>query len=476
MRSASVFVASAVLTLAACAAPPLAPAVLPDPPLDPLVVEGVAAVSPQRIDETIRSLAGFGTRSTLSETASDTHGIGAARRWIQRRLETCSRAAGGRLQVGTDAYVEPAGKRLPRATEIVDVIATLPGTDPVDSRHVIVVSGHYDSRASDVMDGASAAPGADDDGSGVAAMIEMACVMSHYRFGKTLVFMAVAGEEQGLLGSEHWAAEATRRGLQIEAMITNDIIGSPVGDRGEIHRHRVRLFADAVWPLMRAMASSAAQGEDAVPGPEVRKRIVAQSRFGGIDDFPVNQFGRHLKQMGERYVTGFTVQLIQRSDRYLRGGDHMPFLERGLAAVRFTEPVENFKHQHQNVRTENGVAYGDLPEFVDSAYLADVTRVNLAGLATLALAPVAPRHVQIEVIGLGNDTTLRWDPNPEPGLAGYRVVWRDTGAPTWEHMLDVGKVTRTTVEVSKDNVIFGVQALDHEGHASLASFPMPVTH
>lgn len=461
--------AAALLALAACTTPLPAPSQAPDP----RVAHLVAAISPQRIERRIQALVGFQTRHTLSETESNTRGIGAARRWIQRELQTCAKESGGRLQVTLDAYEEPAGHRMPRAAQIVNVVATLPGADPQSRDRLIVVSGHYDSRASDVMDASSAAPGANDDASGVAAVMEMACVMATQQFDATLVFLAVAGEEQGLLGATHWAQQARQQQWRIEAMVTNDIIGSPVGETGERDPRRVRLFADGLAPLLGSALRSPRPASD--DGQADRKLLEDQALAGGSRDLPTDQLGRHLKEAGERYLPGFRVHLIQRRDRYLRGGDHLPFLERGYAAVRFTEPYEHFGHQHQDVRTENGVQFGDLPEFVDYAFVADVARVNTAGLATLALAPAAPRNVKIEALELGHDTTLRWDANAEADLAGYRIVWRDTSSPVWQHRRDVGLVTRTTLEgVSKDDYVFGVQAMDRDGHASLAAFPLPL--
>jgi Peptidase family M28/Fibronectin type III domain len=354
----------------------------------------------------------------------------------------------------------------------------LPGTDPQARARLLVVSGHYDSRASDVMDATSEAPGANDDASGVAAVMEMACVMAAQRYPATLVFMAVAGEEQGLLGAEFWAERARRDGLRVDAMITNDIIGSPVGDIGQRDAKQVRLFADGLSPLLRLALSPTSANKpasDAAFADALRQQIDAQARAGGSADFATNQLGRHLKTVGERYLPGFSVNLIQRPDRYLRGGDHLPFLARGFAAVRFTEPFENFLHQHQNVRTENGVRYGDLAEFVDTAYVADIARINLAGLATLAKAPATPQEVFIETLELSNDTTLRWRESSSNDVAGYRVLWRETGSAVWQQQRDVGKVTRTTLKgLSKDNLIFGVQALSSDGHASLAAFPLPL--
>jgi len=445
--------------------------------LDPRVTAVLGDISAARIEQRIRSLVAFGTRHTLSETVSDTRGIGAARRWIQRELQACSKAAGGRLQVEMDSYIEPAGNRMPRAAELVNVVATLPGNSPVSKERMLVVSGHYDSRNSDVMDAEGPAPGANDDASGVAAVMEMACAFAKHPFDATLVFMAVPGEEQGLLGATHWAREARRKGLKIEGMITNDIIGSSTGDKGQRDNKQVRLFADGLDPLLRllvqARTNTPASVAETQANEATRESLQQLVLAGGSEDLPTHQLGRHLKAAGERYLPGFHVNLIQRRDRYLRGGDHLPFLERGYAAVRMSEPFENFNHQHQNVRTENGVTYGDLPEFVDFAYVADVARINAAGLGTLALAPSAPQNVRLDATELTNDSTLSWTANPEPELAGYRVVWRSTDAATWQHSQDVGLSTQVRLPVSKDNVVFGVQAVSKRGHASLASYPLP---
>ena len=429
----------------------------------------VAAISPQRIEARIRKLASFHTRHTLSETVSKTRGIGAARRWIKAEFEACSKAAGSRLQAAFDAFTQAPARRVPHPVEIVNVVATLPGTQPGAQERHYVVSGHYDSRASDVMDAEARAPGANDDASGVAAVIEIACVMAAHRFDATLVFMAVAGEEQGLLGAAHWAEQAKAQRLDIAGMITNDIIGSSTADDGARNDRAVRLFANGLPALLAAERSA-----DAATARAARERIEAIAHSGGESDTPAHQLGRYLKETGERYLPGFTVDLIPRPDRFLRGGDHLPFLERGYAAVRFTEPAEDYRHQHQNVRTEIGVQYGDLPEFVDFSYVAQVARVNAAGLASLALAPAAPREAGIEVIGLENDTTLRWTANAEPDLAGYRIVWRAPGEPVWRHSRDVGNVTRYTLKgISKDNTVFGVAAVDGDGNASPASFARP---
>jgi hypothetical protein len=439
------------------------------PARNPQIDAIVAQISPQRIEARVRKLASFHTRHTLSRTDSDTRGIGAARRWIQAELEQCARASGGRMRVTLDSHMEPPGRRVPQAVEIVNVVATLPGTQAEAGKRTYVVSGHYDSRASDVMDAEAFAPGANDDASGVAAVMEMACVMAAYRFDATLVFMAVAGEEQGLLGAAHWAGEARSRGVDVAGMITNDIVGSPVAPDGRRNDRMVRLFANGLPALL-----AAARGSEGEFAQRARQELAEIARSGGEADTPTHQLGRHLKETGERYVPGFGVELIPRADRFLRGGDHLPFLAQGYAAVRFTEPAEDYRHQHQDARTEGGVQIGDLTDFVDAAYVAQVARVNAAGLASLAFAPASPRDAGIEVAELENDTTLRWTANVEPDLAGYRIVWREPGMPIWRYARDVGKVTRHTVKgVSKDDYVFGVMALDRDGNASPASFPRP---
>ena len=319
-----------------------------------------------------------------------------------------------------------------------------------------MVSGHYDSRVTDVMNYTSDAPGANDDASGTAAVIELACVMSRHKFDASLIFMTVAAEEQGLYGAANVARNAKAKGMNIAGMLNNDIIGSSHDENGKLNNREVRLFAEGVPPLKETT-------------PELRTLITT----GGENDSITRQLARHVKETGERYVPDFKVSIIYRRDRYLRGGDHSPFLDAGYAAVRFTEPAEDFDHQHQDLRLENGKKIGDLVEYVDPEYVARVTRVNAASLATLALAPAAPQDVKVKTSALDNGTQLVWKANAEPDLAGYRIVWRDTTASQWQGSKSVGKVTEARLDMSKDNVLFGVQAVDKDGNVSPASYPFP---
>lgn len=428
-------------------------------PLDPQIQKIVREISASNIEAIIKKLAGFGTRHSLSETESETRGIGAARRWIKAELERYSRASGGRLRVEFDEFTQQPVARIPRPTQIVNVVATLPGRQDESKDRIYVVSGHYDSCvcSQDMLDATSDAPGANDDASGTAAVMEMARVMSKYEFDATLVFMTVAAEEQGLLGAGHWAEQAKEKKLNVAGMITNDIIGSSRAEDGRVDDRQVRLFAEGVPPARNDSA-------------EMRSML----QTGGENDGPPRQLARYIKEVAEKYVRGMKVTVVYRRDRYLRGGDHSPFLDRGWPAVRMTEPNEDFKHQHQRIRKENGVQYGDLVEFVDFNYVAQVTRVNASALASLALAPAAPSNVEVETVRLENDTTLRWEANKEPDLAGYQIVWRETTAPFWQHKVFAGNVTRYTVKgVSKDNYLFGVQAVDKDGNASMAVYPRP---
>ena len=424
---------------------------------NPRIAQIVGEISQARIEADIRKLVSFGTRNSLSDTASETRGVGAARRWIKEELERCSKEAGGRLEVAFDEHMIETGTRVPKPTLFVNVVATLRGEQAESRERLYVVSGHYDSMPSSPVDPDKDAPGANDDSSGTAVSMELACVMARHRFDATLVFMAVAGEEQGLLGSEGWAKNARAKGLDVAGMLTNDIVGNTRGVDGKVERGRVRLFAEGV-PALKTLPDE----------------VLAVLRTGGENDLPTRQLARFVKEAGERHVAKMKVDIMWRRDRYLRGGDHFPFLDAGYAALRFTEPSEDWRHQHQDVRVVDGVQYGDLAEFVDFAYVADVARVNAAALAALALGPSTPREVEMENVRLEADTTLRWKRNPEPDVAGYRIVWRETTAADWQNFRDVGDVARETlVGISKDNFQFGLQAYDRDGNLSVAAYPRP---
>ena len=456
MRASAPFLFAAV-ALAAPIMAAEAPRPAPAPVTDPDIREIVSAVSAERIQRSVFVLASFRTRHTLSDPLPSGDGIGGAMAWIRAEFGRVSAETGGLLNVELDSFEQPpAPPRNPERAQVTNVVATLPGTDPESQGRVLVVSAHYDSRATNPLDSTSAAPGADDDASGAASVLELARVMSHYKFGATIVFIAFSGEEQGLYGSTHWARAARARQADIEAVLNNDIIGSSRSEGGKINRGTVRLFAEGIRPVSKPPES-----------------LVELLMAGGENDTPPRELSRAIREIAAAYVPSLGVEIVYRADRFLRGGDQLPFLESGYPAVRFTEPAEDYRHQHQNVREEGGVQYGDTPERLDFAYTADVARVNAAALAVLARAPAPPRGVQVEAARLENDTTLRCDPNPEPGLAGYRIVWRETTSPYWEHAMDVPRdATRATVRgVSKDNAVFGVEAFDAAGHASPAVFP-----
>jgi hypothetical protein len=413
-------------------------------------------VDARRIEKSIRTLAGFGTRHTLSSQTDPERGIGAARDWIYDQLQRSAAASDGRMTVAKQSFVQPPGERIPEPVTITNLVATLRGTQPASADRVYVVSGHYDSRCTDPLDATCDAPGANDDASGVAAVLELARVMAKRKFEATIVFMAVAGEEQGLYGSTYFAEQAKQQGVDIQGMFTNDIIGSSTGDRGQRDPFTVRLFSEGV------------------PTSETPEQADLRRSIGGENDGPSRQLARYVKEVGENSATAMRVRLIWRRDRYLRGGDQIPFLEQGYPAARFTEPNEDFRHQHQDVRVENGVQFGDLVEFVDFGYVARVARVNAAALANLALAPTAPKEAKILTTRLTNDTDLTWKANPEPDLAGYEVVWRESTEPLWTHTIPVGNVTSYTIEgLSKDNVQVGVRAVDRDGYRSPVAFPVP---
>lgn len=416
----------------------------------------LAEIDAKNIERIIRKLVSFGTRNTLSEQDNPTRGIGAARDFLFDEFQKIAATSGGRMTVEKQTFEQAAGGRIPQPTKLTNVFATLKGTQAESANRVYVVSGHYDSMCSSPTDAKCDAPGANDDASGTAAVVEMARVMAKKEFDATIIFMCVPGEEQGLLGAAYFAEQAKQNKMDIEAMFTNDIIGNTLGGNGVRDTKTVRVFAEGV------------------PSNETQQEANTRRSVGGENDSASRQLGRFIKEVGERLVPTMKVMLVYRRDRYGRGGDHSPFLERGFAAVRFTEVNENYTHQHQNVRVENGIQYGDLPEFVDFVYIANVTRINAASLAQLALAPARPKNTGL-VNRLSNDTELRWEANKEPDVAGYEIVWRDTVSPVWTNSVWVGNVTTYTAKgMSKDNYFFGVRAVDKDGNRSPVSYPRPV--
>jgi hypothetical protein len=425
--------------------------------VDPQIQSALPEVSAERIRADVEKLVSFRTRSTLSAqdpaSVATGRGIGAAREWIKSEFERYSKDCGGCLEVKADRFTVEPTDRIPKPTELTNVYAVLKGTDSTNAKRIVLVTGHYDSRNSDNYDVSGDAPGANDDASGTAVSLECARVLSKLKFPATMVFLAVAGEEQGLYGSKHFAQMAKEQGWDLQAVLNNDIVG---GDKNPGQDHSVvRVFSEGL-PL-------------AATEQEIR-RIRG---LGGESDSGSRQLARYISDVGRTYDAGVKPMLVFRLDRYLRGGDHFSFNQEGFAAVRFTELREDFHHQHQNLRTENGTEYGDLPKFVDYDYVARVARLNAATLASLAAAPAAPANVHLLTKNLENGSTLTWAASPGGLAAGYEVLWRATSSPEWEHVLQVGNITRSTLQISKDEVIFAVRAVDSAGHRSLPVVPVP---
>ena len=414
-------------------------------------------ISAQQVRTDIEKLVSFYNRSTLSaqDEASITagKGIGAAREWIMGQFERDSRDCGGCLEVKTDSFTQPVSSRVATPTVITNVYAVLKGTNADDAKRIVLVTGHYDSRNSSNENVTDPAPGANDDGSGTSVSLECARVLSKLKFPGTIIFLTVAGEEQGLYGSKHFAEFAKSQGWDVEAALNNDIVG---GDKSEGQNPKVvRVFSESI------------------PENTSEAQVKKIRALGGESDSSSRELARYIMQTARAYQLPVSPLLEFRQDLFLRGGDHISFNEQGFPAVRFTEYRENFTRQHQNVRTENGIEYGDLPKYVDYDYVANVARLNAATLAELASAPGAPQNVRIETKELVNDSTLVWDPPADGRAMGYEVLWRATSAPGWEHSQSFGKVTRATLPVSKDNVIFAVQSIDDAGHKSQPIVPAP---
>lgn len=431
---------------------------LPDPDLQAALAE----ISPANIKSYIADLVSFGTRHTLSpQNGSTTYGIGAARDYIATTMRSFASASNGRMTVTVPSYIQPIdGDRIPFPVRISDVVATLQGSETPD--RVYVISGHYDTRCNNVNDYICLSPGADDDASGVAVAMELARIMATRHPKSTLVFTAVAGEEQNLYGSNFLAQTYKNASINIAAMFTNDIIGSPTGPDGTKDPYTIRLFAQG-------------PPASAIEGPT---KAAARLSVGGENDSPARELARFIVENAQNAYTGMeTIALIYRQDRYLRGGDHLSFLRAGyLSSVRFTEPIEDYRHQHQDVRVDHatGERYGDLDEFVDYDFIARVGRVNLAAMWALSQAPATPRNVSVNASALTNNSTFTWlageEEEEEKGLVGYEIVWRPSISPYWTNAIPVGLVQRATVQVSKDNVVFGVRAVGGNGYKSPAAF------
>ena len=414
---------------------------------DPRLYDIVAAPSAARLEADVRRLVAFGTRHTYSDTTSSTTGIGAARRWIKSEFDRISAACGGCLEVSFHANLDtvPTGVH-----NVVNVVAVQRGT--ARPERYVVMSGHFDSRVNAGLDDSSAAPGANDDGSGTVATIEAARILSRYRFPATIVYTTVAGEEQGLTGARFLAEQAKREGWNIVGVLNNDIIGNSAGITGAVGNTTFRVFSEPV------------------PAASTQSDWNRFRLYGGEVDGPSRQLARYVDRIAETYLPTLDAKMIYRLDRFGRGGDHRAFNDNGFAAVRLTETYEHFDRQHQNVRTEDGRAYGDLPEGMDFGYLAKMTAVNAATLAALAAAPPAPTDVRIGGGG-GTGTTLSWTPVPDPALAGYRIYWRETTSPQWERSRFVGPVERFTLPgVIIDNYLFGVAAVGRDGNESPVVF------
>ncbi|KAI0716383.1 Zn-dependent exopeptidase [Earliella scabrosa] len=418
----------------------------------------LAQIDPKRIKATITKLVSFGTRHTLSTQTDPTRGIGAARDWLaaEMRRIAASAARGTNVTVSVPSFIQQPVTRVPTPTNISDVVATIHGAS--DPNRVYVISGHYDSRVSDVMNAVDDAPGANDDASGVSVVLELLRVMvQRPPPAATIMLAAVAGEEQGLLGSTFLAQTLLEAGADVQGMLNNDIVGSSTGDDGTREPFSIRMFAQGI------------------PSSENANQTATRVSIGGENDSPARELGRFVHEVAAPDLTDMNVRMVYRLDRYLRGGDHRPFLERGFPAVRFTEPRENFAHQHQDIRVDpvTGQQFGDLIEFVDFDFIARVAKVNGAGLWSLAQAPGTPKNVTIDASVLTNNSTLSWALGNDKGLAGYEVLWRPTDAPFWTHVIPVGLVSKVTVDLSKDNVAFGVRAVGKNGYRSPATFPFP---
>lgn len=426
-------------------------AIFRNPEIEQLILQ----VSSDSLKKYVSDLSAFHSRHTLN--TNDRTGMLAAQRYVLGKFNEFSRSSGGRMTAQIEEFIVPGdGRRIVGDAKVANVIATLKGTNPNDKR-IVVVSGHLDSRNKDVMDTEGAAPGANDDGSGVAVVMELARILSRKEFSATLLFVAFTGEEQGLKGATYLAEKAKSESWQIEAVLNNDIVGNSSSSETLISNNTVmRVFSETV------------------PLAEDERGAAIRRSTNSDNDSPSRQLARYIKEIGERYVDHLEVKLIYRSDRFLRGGDQTPFMRNGFTAVRMSEMNENFIHQHENVRVENGTQYGDLPEFMDFEYLRKVAGVNLSSAASLANSAGMPQEVRIDVRGLTNKSTLIWKAPVQGKVKGYYVLMRETSAPMWERKFFTTDTT-LTLPYSKDNYFFSVQSVSDSGEESLAVFPSPLT-
>jgi hypothetical protein len=423
---------------------------------DPEIKKMVSEVSSEDMEATVKKLVSFGTRHTLSDTKSSTRGIGAAQRWVKSEFDNYAKASNGRLTSEIDYFtIKADGRRIKNDSQLGNVTATLKGTDATDDR-VLIISGHLDSRATDVMDSTIDAPGANDDGSGVAAMMELAKIMCKREFPFTIIFVAVVGEEQGLYGAKYLADKAKNQNWNVIAMINNDMIGNSLSSGTQLRDNtQVRVFSETI-PYLETEAEA-----------KIRKSTNRDN------DSPSRQLARYIKTVTNQYVEQLDIKLVYRNDRFLRGGDHTPFSQNGFTAIRYCEMNENFDHQHQTVRKENNIQYGDLPEFMDFEYMKKVACSNLATLSNLAWSPKAPKNVGIEVKEVTNFSVLNWNKPDGKPIYGYNILIRETSSPIWEKSIFV-KDTKAEIPYSKDNYFFTVQSVDELGHSSLPVFPVPI--
>ncbi|MDE0395243.1 MAG: M28 family metallopeptidase [Gammaproteobacteria bacterium] len=455
------FASAAAVAVAVCGALPLwgqGAGSLPGAPpaLDARLYGVAAAASSGRVEADIRTLAGFGTRNTFSDTISHTRGIGAARRWIKAEFDEISRACGGCLEVSyqRSRVLATESPRIPRDVDIVNVLAVLRGT--VHPDRYVVMSGDIDSRPSDTTDGESDSPGANDNASGMAGTIEAARILSEYRFPTSVVFAGLSGEEQGLWGGQHMAAVAREEGWEITAVLNNDMIGNIEGIDGVIDNSTFRVFSEPT------------------PLPDFQSDSWSYRTNGGEVDGPSRQIARYVDRIADLYFPNLAAMMIYRLDRFGRGGHHRPFNDAGFPAVRIMEAHEQYERQHQDVRVEDGIEYGDVIEGVDFRFAATMSSLNATVLAALAWAPPTPANVGIGG-AVGPSTTLAWDPVDDPNVAGYRVYWRWTTDAQWRWSRWVGDVTEFTLEnLVIDNYLFGVAAVGRDGNESVVSFPTSV--